>query len=100
MADRNSAELYVSTNLSRRKGSLVPGNVAEEHFWFLIEISSIHSEKIILALRDYLVMGDSRKIVCERYGVNNGYFGTSFNRLYRISRIISQMLQYYIDNPK
>ncbi|EFH2540535.1 transcriptional regulator, partial [Escherichia coli] len=45
---------------------LIPGKMSEMHFWLLVEISPIHSEKIILALKDFLVMGYTRKEVCER----------------------------------
>ncbi|EBZ4618317.1 transcriptional regulator, partial [Salmonella enterica] len=36
-----------------RAGELEPGAVSEEQFWLLVDISPIHSEKIILALKDY-----------------------------------------------
>lgn len=78
-----------------RKGALIPAEVPEEKFWLLIEVSSIYSEKVILALRDYLVSGISRKQVCESYGMNNGYFSTSLNRLVRISKTISDLAPYY-----
>ncbi|WP_303244743.1 PapB/FocB family fimbrial expression transcriptional regulator, partial [Salmonella enterica] len=35
-----------------RAGELEPGAVPEEQFWLLVDISPIHSEKIILALKD------------------------------------------------
>ncbi|HGD8094988.1 TPA: PapB/FocB family fimbrial expression transcriptional regulator, partial [Escherichia coli] len=35
-------------------------------FDLLIELSSVHSIKIINALYDYLVLGDDREIACER----------------------------------
>lgn len=78
-----------------KRGALIPENVNEEHFWLLIGVSSIHSEKIIQALRDYLVLGVPRKNVCEQYNVNNGYFSTSLNRLQRISDAVAQMVTYY-----
>lgn len=78
-----------------RRGALIPEQVNEDHFWLLIGVSSIHSEKIIQALRDHLVLGVSRKDVCERYDVNNGYFSTSLNRLQRISHAAAQMVNYY-----
>lgn len=80
----------------KRKGALIPDEVKEEHFWLLIGASSIHSERIIQALRDYLVLGRSRKHVCEQYGINNGYFSTSLNRLQYISQIAAQMVTYYL----
>ncbi|EGK2796501.1 transcriptional regulator, partial [Escherichia coli] len=35
--------------------SLIPGKMPEDFFEILIELSAIHSQKIINALRDYLV---------------------------------------------
>lgn len=70
------------------------GQFTEDHFWILVEISPIHSERIIKALRDYLVSGDSRKVVCERYGVNNGYLSTSLGRLFHINQLALKLCQY------
>ncbi|EAA7540346.1 chaperone protein FaeE [Salmonella enterica] len=44
-----------------RAGELEPGAVSEEQFWLLVDISPIHSEKIILALKDYFVSGYLRR---------------------------------------
>lgn len=66
-------------------------------FWLLIDISSIHSEKVILALRDHLVMGESRKAACEQHNVANSYFCVSLNRLHRINKLVSQLVPYYVD---
>ena len=50
------------------------GQVPEYQFWLLAEISPVHSEKVINALRDYLVMGYNRMEACGRHGVSPGYF--------------------------
>lgn len=71
------------------------GEVSEDEFALLIALSTIHSKKIIYALRDYLVSGESRKIVCERYGVNNGYLSTSLSRLYKVNCIVIQLMSLY-----
>ncbi|HBC1707609.1 TPA: adhesin biosynthesis transcription regulatory family protein [Escherichia coli] len=83
--------------LDIKYGALLRGNVDAEHFRILIDISPIHSEKVILALRDYLVHGHSRKDVCERYGLNNGYFSISISRITRISRLIVNAIPYYME---
>ena len=36
---------------------LIPGKVDERRFWLLIELSPFRSEKIVRALRDFLVYG-------------------------------------------
>lgn len=86
---------YTSAKTKNRPSFHSP--IPEDMFWLLIDISPIHSEKVILALRDHLVMGESRKIVCERYKVNNGYFCVSLNRLYRIDKLVSLLVPYYVD---
>ncbi|ELB3392106.1 TPA: transcriptional regulator, partial [Escherichia coli] len=60
--------------LNIRESVLLPGSMSEMHFFLLIGISSIHSDRVILAMKDYLVGGHSRKEVCEKYQMNNGYF--------------------------
>ena len=58
---------YNHDGISRRM--IAGGEVAHEQFEALIEISSIHSHKIIPALYDHLVKGVPRKEVCEKHGV-------------------------------
>ncbi|WNU18213.1 adhesin biosynthesis transcription regulatory family protein [Escherichia coli] len=67
--------------LNIRESVLLPGSMSEMHFFLLIGISSIHSDRVILAMKDYLVGGHSRKEVCEKYQMNNGYFSTTLGRL-------------------
>ncbi|ENY3616482.1 PapB/FocB family fimbrial expression transcriptional regulator [Escherichia coli O8:H49] len=74
---------------------LLPGNVPEEQFWLLIDISPIHSEKVIIALLDYFVRGKSRKDICELHHINNGYLSTSIARLNQINYIAKQLASYY-----
>ncbi|MED8729959.1 adhesin biosynthesis transcription regulatory family protein [Escherichia marmotae] len=74
---------------------LSPGNVSEEHFWLLVEISPIHSEKIIFALKDFFVSGCSRKEVCERHGISPGYFSGALGRFRHVSMIVFQLIPYY-----
>lgn len=83
-----------------RKKSLIPAEVQEVHFWLLVEVSPIHSKKVIMALHDHLVIGVSRKNVCESYQVNPGYFSTSLSRLYQIDKMVAQLVPYYsCDHP-
>ncbi|MEL9782948.1 transcriptional regulator [Escherichia coli] len=77
-----------SLNKGAKNKMLIPGFVSEVAFDLLIELSSVHSIKIINALHDYLVLGDSRKIACERYGAALG-------RLFRTNQIVSQLASYY-----
>ena len=91
--------LMENKNKSLNKGAknrmLIPGFVSEVAFDLLIELSSVHSIKIINALHDYLVLGDDRKIACERYGANSSYFSIALGRLLRTNQIVSQLASYY-----
>lgn len=80
------------------KGVILPGSICEEQFWLLIEISSVHSKKVINAMRDHLVSGISRKEVCERYNVNNGYLSISIGRLNHTHNIVRNLMMYYNDD--
>ncbi len=80
----------------RQKGELMPGQVHEIHFWLLVEISPVYSDKVIQALRDFLVLGFTRKESCERHNVSPGYLSTTLGRIQRISKSVSQMMSYYM----
>lgn len=77
---------------------LIPGKVSEHLFDVLIELSGIHSEKIINALRDHLVSGETRKISCERYGASTSYFSVALGRLFHVSQLASRLAPYYYDD--
>lgn len=66
-----------------------------EQFDLLVELPSIHSQKVILAMRDHLVLEDSRKVVCERYGVNPGYLSVCIGRLLGVERSVSKLVRFY-----
>ncbi|HIH9051488.1 TPA: PapB/FocB family fimbrial expression transcriptional regulator [Escherichia coli] len=68
----------------------------EKQYWLLIEISSIHSEKVINALRDYMVLGGRRKDVCERYGVSQSYFSCSLKRFLYIHQVVGRLVFFYM----
>lgn len=78
-----------------KQGWLVPGFVTDSHFWLLVGISSMHSDKVIRALYDFLVKGRPRKEVCLEYNVNSGHFSIGMNRLQHISHTAAKMARYY-----
>ncbi|HEI3493786.1 TPA: hypothetical protein SI375_004757, partial [Escherichia coli] len=45
---------------------------------------------------DHLVLGDSRKVICERHNVNNGYISTSLSRLERMNEMIREIIPHHI----
>ncbi|EGI6182058.1 PabB family transcriptional regulator [Salmonella enterica subsp. houtenae serovar 51:z4,z23:-] len=72
---------------------LAPGKVPENLFWALIELSPLRSEKVIRALRDFLVLGYTRKEVCEKYEVSYGYFSLSLKRIRHIDDVVFQLMR-------
>ncbi|EEJ2306421.1 transcriptional regulator [Salmonella enterica subsp. enterica] len=78
-----------------KQGWLTPGHVSDTQFWLLLGISSMHSEKVINALFDFLVKGRARKEVCNEYSVNSGHFSIGLNRLQHISHTAAKMAEYY-----
>ncbi|EFJ5374881.1 transcriptional regulator [Escherichia coli] len=82
------------------KGVLFPGTVSDEHFGLLIELSGMHSEKVINSLREHLVTGAPRKDVCEKYNVSQGYFSGALMRIQHLSKSVSNMACYYIQEQQ
>lgn len=70
--------------------------VSERHFWLLIEISGMHSEKVINALREHLVMGYTRREACEQHGVSQGYLSGALVRIQHLSQTVNNLLPYYV----
>ncbi|UAL58218.1 adhesin biosynthesis transcription regulatory family protein [Edwardsiella tarda] len=89
----NDHHLYL-TRQSRLP--LMPGKISENHFYLLIEVSPIHSEKVINALRDFLVMGYPRREACERNRVSQGYFSGALGRIQRTHQMVSKLIPFYI----
>ncbi|EET9655603.1 transcriptional regulator [Escherichia coli] len=79
----------------RKSDTLISGEVSEDKFWLLIELSPIQSHKVICALYDYLVAGASRKVVCERHNVNNGYITRCMQKLTHIDRVVKILSSHY-----
>ncbi|HCU1427435.1 TPA: transcriptional regulator [Escherichia coli] len=94
--DKNNSWLSEDELLARgRLGWLISGKVSEQQFWLLIGISSMHSEKVIKALFDYLVNGISRKKSCCLHQVNSGHFSIGLSRLQYLSHAAAKLSQFY-----
>ncbi|EEY3971052.1 transcriptional regulator [Escherichia coli] len=91
-SEHSSNDIY-NKGITKRMPAEV--GMAHEQFEALVEISSIHSHKIIPALYDHLVKGISRKEVCQQYGVNAGYLSVCIKRLARVERIVSGLVRFY-----
>ncbi|ENH2643559.1 transcriptional regulator [Escherichia coli] len=78
---------------------LIPGKVPEDFFLALMELSPLRSEKVIRALKDFLVFGYTRKEVCERYDVSYGYFSVALKRTRHVNNIVYRLMHSYISEP-
>ncbi|ENF3171759.1 TPA: PapB/FocB family fimbrial expression transcriptional regulator [Escherichia coli] len=72
--------------------TLYPGDVEKELFWFIIDISSIRSDKMIHALHDHLVEGYTRIEVCNRYHVNPGYLSIKIKEIQGLYEKINKFI--------
>lgn len=78
--------------------NLPPASFCDEHFWLLMELSGIRSDKIMLSLREYLVEGFSRKEICDRNGISSSYFAICLNKISYINNISAGLSKYYNDD--
>ncbi|EJZ3074356.1 transcriptional regulator [Escherichia coli] len=75
---------------------IIPGEMPESQFWLLVEISPIHSERMIMALKSFFVDGYSRKEVCVKYNISPGYFSGALGRFHRVVFMVTQLAPYHI----
>lgn len=74
---------------------LTLNNISNEHFWLLIELSGIRSDKVIISLRDHLVDGFTKREACERNDVALSYFSISLKKISYIHNISALLSEYY-----
>ncbi|HBA3615020.1 TPA: PapB/FocB family fimbrial expression transcriptional regulator [Escherichia coli] len=83
--------------------TLRPGYIEKDLFWFIVDVSSIRSKKMICALHDHLVEGDTRNEVCNRYDVNQGYLSVKIRDIQRLyektKRILADKGNITVDVP-
>ncbi|EAV4565499.1 transcriptional regulator [Salmonella enterica] len=77
---------------------LKPGEMPEHQFLLLIELSPIHSEKLISALKDFLVLGYTRREVCEQHNISSGYFSGALGKVKKVIFTVTKLLPYYVNN--
>lgn len=82
--------------LRNKENTLSPGQVSNEQFRMLIDISSVRSDKVINALQAYFVNGIARNTICEEYHVNPGYLSIKIREIQSLSRKIIDIYPYYI----
>lgn len=76
-------------------GYLHPRKIKAEHFGLLVDISSIYSERILLALELYLVRGQSRQQACAAAGISQGQLSVKLRQLQDISATVIRLFQFY-----
>ncbi|WP_370607802.1 PapB/FocB family fimbrial expression transcriptional regulator [Citrobacter meridianamericanus] len=86
----------VYTSLNIKVNTLAPGQVSNEQFCLLIDISSVRSDKVIHALQEYFVNGEKRNIICEKYHVNPGYLSIKIREVQALSRRILDIYPYFL----
>ncbi|EAA8484065.1 PabB family transcriptional regulator [Salmonella enterica subsp. enterica serovar Newport] len=92
---RNRVSDLINNEISfKKKKHHSFGDMSENRFWLLIEISPIHSEKVIAALKDHLVLGYARREACERNGVAVGYFSLSLAKIIRIENAVTLLTMF------
>ncbi|ELP5543946.1 hypothetical protein QTR52_004368 [Salmonella enterica] len=74
---------------------LSPGTVAEEQFKLLIDISTIRSNRIIVALEEYFVQGVTRKEICNKYKLSAGYLSVKIKEIQILCRQIIDIYPYF-----
>ncbi|WP_244586216.1 adhesin biosynthesis transcription regulatory family protein, partial [Escherichia coli] len=72
------------------------GSMSVEHFRYLIEISSINSQKVICALEEFFVHGMTRKEACNKHKVAQGYFSISMKKFIKVNNTVSHLTRYYV----
>lgn len=74
---------------------LLSPNIRKDFFWLIIDISSIRSKKVILALHDHLVLGHSRLEVCNKYNVNAGYLSIKVRSIQDLHKKLHKFLEQH-----
>lgn len=86
--------------LKSNGNSLFPGQVSDEQFCMLIDISPVRSDKVINALQEYFVNGIARSVICEKYNVNPGYLSIKIREIQSLSRKIIDIYPYYCQGSR
>ncbi|HFW1342225.1 TPA: PapB/FocB family fimbrial expression transcriptional regulator, partial [Salmonella enterica subsp. enterica serovar Virchow] len=83
-----------------KNNTLSPGQVSDEQFCMLIDISPVRSDKVINALKAYFVNGITRGVICEKYNVNPGYLSIKIREIQSLSRKIVDIYPYYCQDSR
>lgn len=76
-------------------GYLHPEKIKAEHFGLLVGISSIYSERILLALELYLVRGQSYQQTCAAAEISQRQLSVKLRQLQDVSATVIRPFQFY-----
>lgn len=74
---------------------LKKGEVPEEQFYYLLQLTGIRSENLILALKDHLINGLTGSQACEKYHVNKGLFSRRLTVIKSTNKIVKELIKFY-----
>lgn len=84
-------------NSPQKSGSkLYTGDVTDEFFILIIDISPLRSSKVIRTFRDYFVFGISRKKFFLDYNVNPEYLSVKIKEIQLLHERIFQVFHFLL----
>ncbi|MBJ9325130.1 hypothetical protein I5501_23310 [Citrobacter freundii] len=86
----------IKMNRSPWESHLNAGEISEQHFQLLMDISSIRGKKISRALKEYFVKGKSRTEACRSCNTDPGNFSRKVEEIQMLSNKIINIYPYYI----
>lgn len=72
-----------------------PGEMKDDLFERIINISSIRSEKVITSLYDYFVLGFTRNEICRKNRINPGYLSIKVREFHEL---YEKIYSFFLDN--
>lgn len=72
------------------------GEVSEEHFNLLMNISGIRGKKITCALREFFVDGKSRRDAYTKYDIDPGNLSRKIDELQLLSKNVMALYPHYL----
>jgi len=77
-------------------GLLTQGEVNDIHFGLLMSVFRVSNARMMLALKDFLVYGKSRKMACSENNVSQSYFSIKLKQLQILSQTMARACIYYL----
>ncbi len=91
--------MMTENHIASRTKNTQTNKICNAHFWLLIELSGVRSDKVIMSLYDHLVDGMSKKHACKKNDVSLSYFSLSLKKITRTYNISALVSKYYKHAP-